>query len=155
MDPLSLESIGADALHQGIQLLYAEAREFLSRDRGAKDDGSDPELRELEPQIEKLTQALEAFRADSGVAAEPSRDQLLIVDALRRCVEAVQGKAFEFPGEQRVVADIDVGNVSGYVAGVLADASVRGTIEASISSGDVSGTVIGVELTDARKTNRN
>lgn len=163
MDPLSLEAIGADALHQGMQLLYARAQELLSSRRRGGDEGQvepgdtsidGPALAELGSQIERLTDALEVFRHSPAAAADPSRDQLLIVDALRRCVEAVQHRSFEFPGERRVVADVDVGDVSGYVAGVLAQASPDGSIQASIRAGDVSGTVVGVKLTDPTESHR-
>lgn len=173
-DAISLATIGAAALTEGIKFLYEQAGELLRRrrERARMEPVQSTPPTVAEPavlpaadlaRLEALETQLRALRTDlHGYASEvdpidPS-DQWLVhrVDALRRVLEVIYRSPLVFEGEPvgaEVRGRVDVDEVAGYVAAVRADGTATdqvGGIEgtARVRRVESGGQVIGVELGD-------
>lgn len=170
-DAVSLASLGAAALTEGIKFLYAQAGELLKRrrDRTPSDTAGAQSTPEIVAQPALLPAAdlellvrfeseLRALRTDlseydSGVdVVDPSDEALLLrVDALRRVLESIYGTRLVLRGEPpepaAIVARVDADDVAGYVAAVRANGPV-GDIHAYTRVRQVraGGQVVGVDL---------
>lgn len=155
---LSLATLGASALTEGIKFLYSQAGEILTRWRERNEGrGSDapvelPATPVIEGRFEpttpnwgdmpRLEADIRAWRrclvgyVDEGEPVN-SKDEglLLTVDALRRSLEVVLGQRITFKGEERmpsgpiIVVHSDVEEVAGYSASVCARTMSEGRVE--------------------------
>jgi len=163
MEPLTLTVLGAEALKQGIQFLYAQAGEVLKRWRERRDGESADSivpvvntasavldiapdhlqvdfgaLDKLEPEIRSLRTALMDYATGVETVA-PDPELLKLTDGLRCSLEAVAGQRLTLRGEDRPDADPDIdvsihaGEVAGEVAGIVADYLEGLRIRASIN----------------------
>jgi len=171
---LSLATLGATALTEGIKFLYAQAGELLKRRReGTSQTSTETETPSCvaEPDtlpgadlalVDRFETDLRALRADlheyaSGLDPVDPADERLVraVDALRRVVSTIHGTPVVFAGEPRDVVlvrgSVDADEVAGYVAAVRAERAV-GTIEGSARVGRVAhgGEAVGVDLGTSR-----
>lgn len=173
-DAVSLASLGAAALTEGIKFLYAQAGELLKRRRdrtSADTSDATPEIvaepallpaadLELLGRFESELRALrtDLSEYDSGVdLVDPSDEALLLrVDALRRVLESIYGTRLVLRGEPpapaAIVARVDADDVAGYVAAVRADEPV-GDLRAYARVRQVrpGGEVVGVDLGARRR----
>jgi hypothetical protein len=174
MDELSLSHLGASALTEGIKFLYAQAGEVLRRrrDRDAapivlapqeqsiiEEDLAPLEIDEralarLEPDIRSLRSSLSEYADEIDVVSSDSVAVIDATDALRRALEAVFHHTLTFRGESRDVAgptagvEMDVDEVAGYVAAVVARAVEGGHIRAAVTAKRVEegGRLVGLEV---------
>jgi hypothetical protein len=176
MDPLSISTLGAESLKLGIQFLYNQAGEILKRRRELEDDGAATSvptapgaslilardtsplvvdvaaLGRIGPQIEQLWSALGVYAGEIR-SIDPDDPHLAeLAESLRRCLEAVLGQDLTFSGEhdrQRldIGVRVQVEDVAGYVAGVLARGGADGQIRAEVKARNVlrGGRLVGVE----------
>jgi len=117
--------------------------DFAALDRLASD------IRQLRSALADVAQEIEP--------ADPA-DQTMTdaADALRRALEAVSHQRITFAGEQRkssgpiVDAEVNVGDVVGYVAGIRAKAVSGGQLRSRVTGGnvDAGGSVVGIDLGD-------
>nr|WP_052478812.1 hypothetical protein [Kibdelosporangium sp. MJ126-NF4]CEL20764.1 hypothetical protein [Kibdelosporangium sp. MJ126-NF4]CTQ89677.1 hypothetical protein [Kibdelosporangium sp. MJ126-NF4] len=172
-DPLTLSVLGGAALTEGIKFLYGQATELLKRRRERKDAKAElpaetpaleGELRQplqvdpaalerLEPDLRELRRGLQDY-VDELEPVDSSDERLLeTADAVRQILEAVYGQRITFRGEQRPASGplaegrVDVGTVSGYVAGVRAK-TATGTVRGMVNVNEVTsgGEVVGVDI---------
>jgi hypothetical protein len=178
MDTLSINSLGGETLQLGLRFLYSQAGELLKRRRERRDESSESQispgpgvdvlarppsslapdfaaLGKLEPQIRELRSLLSDY-ADEIEVVDPKNTSLIeVTQALRKTLEVVLRCDLTFRGERRerpaldVESQVDVGEVAGYVTGVLARAVGEGRIRSRVSvdsvqrGGSVTGVVLG------------
>ncbi len=173
METVTVDSVSAETLRQGIQFLYAQASEVLRRRRERRREAATPEpaadiddtvvegglkptqidyeaLEQLESGIRELSLALEQYATGTGSLERASDDPnlLKLVEGLRRSLEVVLRQPIVFRGEKRPHADVDVSldvkDVQGYVAGIVGDSLGGSRIKVSIEGENIGGTVIGI-----------
>lgn len=176
-DPLTLGMLGGVALTEGVKFLYGQATELLRRRRERKDAKAEPPappvgtpaldgeleqplrvddavLEQLEPDLRDLRRDLKDYVDEIEPIDSADERLLATADGLRSVLEAVYGQRITFRGEQRpasgpfVEGRVDVGTVSGYVAGIRAKNVTGGSLHGVVRADEVAagGEAVGVDL---------
>ncbi|MFD0200395.1 MULTISPECIES: hypothetical protein [Saccharothrix] len=172
-DPLTLAVVGAVALTEGVQFLYAQAGEALEARRESRKSEVEldpPDVFEkapcrarvdlaavgrLERDLRELRSAFAEVHAGVDEIDAGDLDTLERVEALRRALETVYHAPFTFRGEPARAAavatahgEVDVDEVLGHVAGLRARKVLGGSVTGSLRAGRVAGgaRAVGVEV---------